>query len=118
MSEILDKGKLIDAGKMLDWIDDITKGVLPMGAHGFGIKQGLNKLKLKIESGYFNPDPTLDVPEVNPGDTFNYTGWQFPFLDGSKIDHLRIHTFGIYAVVIYECENYTIPIYHCKPIRN
>lgn len=61
---MIDKPRLIDADKLLKWIGDITKGLLPIGAHGFGIKQALNKLKLKIESGVFDPDPPQQEPYI------------------------------------------------------
>ncbi|MEJ3717091.1 hypothetical protein WGM54_03625 [Paenibacillus polymyxa] len=102
-----DKPRLIDADKLLKWIGDITKGLLPIGAHGFGIKQALNKLKLKIESGVFDPDPPQQ-PDIQPGDRVNYIGTQFPFLQNVKVNHIEIHRVGKVVALAYGDEIYKV----------
>lgn len=47
--------------------------------------------------------------EIEPGEVVNYSDIQFGNLEGAKLDHVRVHTFGMYAVIQLNGITYTVP---------
>jgi len=46
---------------------------------------------------------------VKPGEFVEYSDFQFGNLSGARLDHIEIHAFGIYAVLIQGDHSYTVP---------
>lgn len=46
---------------------------------------------------------------IEPGSIVNYSDFQFGNLNNAKLDHIKVHSFGNYAVLEHEGEFYTVP---------
>lgn len=100
--------KLIDADKLLRWLDSEEASPLWEGPEGL-LKYSL--IVGEISDGAFHPD-------IKPGDRVNVVDEiQFPFLKNVKADHIQWHRGGIYANLEYEDELYTIPLARCRKVR-
>jgi len=57
--------RMIDADKLLVWIELTHESKLPAGSHGLGIKEALRAVKRHIGNGTFDPDP-IPLPTIKP----------------------------------------------------
>ncbi|WP_339182854.1 hypothetical protein [Paenibacillus sp. FSL R5-0701] len=102
--------KLIDADKLLEWIQRTSNGRMPYFAYGEGVKVALRRTKKQVESGKFAPD-------IRPGDIVNVIEEiHHPFLQNVKVESLQWFEFGWYAKVVFDEELYSIPLKRCQKV--
>ena len=65
--------KLIDADKLLEWIQDTAAGQLPSGAYGEGIQVALKRVKRYVELGNFDVEGRESIPKEDTNDVQQLT---------------------------------------------
>lgn len=60
--------RLIDADKLLEWIQNSTAAPLPSGLYGEGVKRALRHIKHLVESGEFDVEGRESIPKEDTKD--------------------------------------------------
>lgn len=77
--------------------------------------------ELKIVEGY--EGSMAKEKEIKPGDTVDYieegndVAWNGSFF-GAKVDHIREHSFGRFAVLLKDNHTLVVPLKDCKHSKN